>query len=90
MNKALNKQRVDAAAERLSAVMRTIELQNDFINLSSDVSDSKGAQRVRAAILDKGLTNIFELNQMLMNDLDDAACLLYDISNELQDMQKAE
>lgn len=84
MNKALNKQRVDAAAERLSAVMKTIELQNDLINLSSDLGDSERAQRVRAAILGKGLNNIFELNQILMNDLDDIAALLMDLSEVVE------
>lgn len=83
-----NDAKVDETQEKaamVSGIMHTIQLHNDFIDLVENPSGiSIEEARTRYAHLYGTLGNMHELNQHMMRNLDDIACYLYDIAEELQ------
>lgn len=78
-----NTEQVKKHAESLSRTLRTLSLQNDFINqIPAPDKISKDELLFRYSYLYKALDNLFELNQHLMDDIDSAAGYLYDLADE--------
>lgn len=72
-------------AEKLSRTLHTLSLQNDFINqIPAPNKISKDELFLRYSYLYKALDNLFELNQHLMEDVDNAAGYLYDLAEEAE------
>lgn len=70
----------------LSKIMHTIKLHNDFIN-HIDSPEELPESNVWATYkyVYTALNNIYELNQLLNEDLDEVVCFLHDIAEELED-----
>lgn len=80
------KLKVDEAQEKaatLSGIMHTIQLQNDFMErVESPNSLSERDIKISYHFLHKTLTNMHELNQHIMRNLDNVSVYLYDVAEE--------
>lgn len=69
----------------LSKIMHTIQLHNDFINhIDSPEELREGKVWATYKYVYTALDNIYELNQLLNEDLDEVVCFLHDIAEELE------
>ena len=76
-------------AEALSRTLHTLSLQNDFINqIPAPDKISKDELLLRYSYLYKALDNLFELNQHLMDDIDNAVGYLYNLADEQENLNK--
>lgn len=82
-NQPITRSDVMQHADRISAVLNTLAVQNDFINLVQDPKEiEEDTLRVHYSYLYRALGNIHELNQGLIKDLDSALCTMYDLAEE--------
>ena len=82
-----NKEQALEMAEIVSRSIKTISLQNHMIDFSSVSKKDMTTDDVlvQYAYLQRALSDIHELNQSLMNDLDKTAVYLYDLAEESED-----
>lgn len=73
-------------AAMVSGIIHTIQLQNDFIGrVESPDELSKQDIKFSYQFLRNSLTNMHELNQHIMRNLDKVCVCLYDVAEELED-----
>jgi len=85
MNNNISPEQIKEAANRLSTAIRIVELQTNLINFVPSVRRvSKEEMLLNYTYLDKALTNIHELNQDLVSDMDNIAVMLDDIAESME------
>ena len=84
---AMEKELILNHAAALSRTVRTLQLQNDFINQIPAPDKIDPAELgIRYAYLYKSLDNLFELNHHLIDDTDSVAAYLYNFVDETEEV----
>lgn len=84
----MNKETTIKMAHQLVLVKRTLMLQNDCLNTVPSVEKlSKDNALIQYEYLERALDNMFGLNQELIDQLEETAGYLYDLSDEMEDKQ---
>lgn len=79
----MNKEKAREMAQKAVAVKKILILQNDYLNMVENPKNLNADEMVtRYIYLERALENMYELNQDLVDQLEDAAVYLYDLAGE--------
>ena len=79
----MNKEKAREMAQKAVAVKKILILQNDYLNMVENPKNLNADEMVtRYIYLERALENMYELNQDLVDQLEDVAVYLYDLSDE--------
>ncbi|WP_166626828.1 hypothetical protein [Jeotgalicoccus sp. S0W5] len=79
----MNKGQTLKMAQKAMAVKKILVLENDYLNTVPNVKNLKVDEVLTSYMyLERALENMYELNQDLVDQLEDVAVYLYDLSNE--------